>query len=80
MAGDEVRKTGKVQFAEVWMLSAVSNRLISKTSNMKKFIIQPNRGAKAHGYRPGYVSCSTIAPRMKILSMLTPAFQGWILL
>ena len=33
MAGDEVRKTGKVQFAEVWMLSAVSNRKI----NFKNF-------------------------------------------
>ena len=33
MAGDEVRKTGKVQFVEVWTVSAVSNRKI----NFKNF-------------------------------------------
>lgn len=70
-----MRKTVKVQFVEVWTLSAVSNRKINfKNFKYEEFIIQPNRGAKEHGYRPGYVSCSTIAPRMKILSMLTPTF------
>lgn len=41
MAGDKVRKTGKVRFVEVWMMSAVNNRKINFNNFKQEEVYYP---------------------------------------